>query len=129
MVWKLIANDSLTLEDLEGVDLEFVRSLRVVKNTSQDTFQDSFGWMDFTLQSTDERTVELQPGGASMQVTWANRGEYVRLAEEYRLHEFDRQVRETIAGEGRRLIWVDLRFLLHLSLEGAVRQGGGLVRD
>jgi hypothetical protein len=43
------------------------------------------------MQSTDERAVDLIPNGANVSVTPANRADYVRLAEQYRLHEFDRQ--------------------------------------
>jgi E3 ubiquitin-protein ligase HERC2 len=100
VVWKLLVQDKLCLEDLEAVDVDFVRSLRTIANTPESGFEEAFSWLDFTTQSSDERTVELLPRGSEVPVTFANRMEYVRLLEHYRLHEFDLQaaaVREGLA--------------------------------
>ena len=46
----------------------------------------------YTTLSTDDRTVELVPGGAERDVTFQDRSEYADLVENYRLHEFDVQI-------------------------------------
>jgi hypothetical protein len=50
VVWKLASNDRLTLEDLDAVDVEFAKSLRMIQGTPQESFEASFGFMDFTIQ-------------------------------------------------------------------------------
>ena len=44
-----------------------------------------------TTITSDNRTVELEPGGSGRSVTFANRKEFCDKVQEYRLHEFDEQ--------------------------------------
>eukprot|EP00937_MAST-01D_sp_MAST-1D-sp2_P000982 g982.t1 len=60
-------------------------------NATQDDFEANFGVLKFCTPGSDGKIVELKPGGGSFAVTMANRAEYCRLVESYRLHEFDRQ--------------------------------------
>ena len=48
----------------------------------------------FEGQSSDGSFVPIVAGGRSIPLTFANRREYADRAVEYRLHEFDKQVRE-----------------------------------
>jgi len=95
LIWKLIVCDTPTQEDLEGVDVSFVssmNSLRHIDETGVDaeTFGMTF-FETFTITTTDDRIVELVPGGKSKDVTFDNRAEYCDMVIKYRLHEFDRQ--------------------------------------
>lgn len=47
----------------------------------------------FTVVGSDGKEVELTPGGKATKVDFDNRKTWADLAMEYRLHEFDRQVR------------------------------------
>jgi hypothetical protein len=53
-----------------------------------ETFEMSF-FETFTTITTDNRTVELEPGGSERAVTFENRTEFCDMVERYRLHEFD----------------------------------------
>jgi len=97
-MWKLICSETPTLADLEGIDCGVVQNvLESFRNIDQganamDAEQFSMTFFEtFTVDSTDNRTVELCPGGAAMDVTFENRKEYCDLVERYRLHEFDLQ--------------------------------------
>lgn len=76
-------NDKVTLEDLEAVDIGFVKSmedLRTVDTVLDATqFQESF-FETFTILSSDDKVVELLPGGAAMDVTFENRVQYCDLS-------------------------------------------------
>lgn len=95
-IWKLLANETPTLEDLEGIDYSLVKSLLQLRDIEQtgiadaETFSSVF-FETFTTISSDDRVVPLLPGGDAMEVTFDNRHEYVSLVLGYRLHEFDRQ--------------------------------------
>jgi len=98
VIWKLIAQETLTIEDLEAVDTEVVKTLKQIRNVSEDTFDMMFDSLDFTILSSNERIIELVPGGRDIQLTYSNRLEYVKLVEQYRLHEFDMQAAAIRAG-------------------------------
>ena len=51
----------------------------------------------FTVVGSDGKEVELTPGGKATKVDFDNRKTWADLAMEYRLHEFDRQVRVMVA--------------------------------
>ncbi len=96
LVWKLIAGDTPGVDDLEAVDVSLVRSLQTLRRIDQQGITDSAGFSaaffeTFTLTTTDDRLMELVPGGASRDLTFDNRLEYCDLVTQYRLHEFDVQ--------------------------------------
>lgn len=77
---KLLVNDTPTIEDLEGIDYQAVKSLKdyreiekkgITSETFSDVFEDTF-----TTQSSDERIVEIIPGGAGIPLTFENRHDY-----------------------------------------------------
>lgn len=72
--------DSPNTEDLEGIDFSLVKSmelLRTIENKGVDAamFKDTF-FETFTTNSSDDRTVELIPNGASTDVTFETRLQY-----------------------------------------------------
>ena len=102
IIWKLLVQDTPTREDLEAIDLFQIQSLDSMRNIDSqgidaETFRISF-FETFTTVSTDDRTVELVPGGAHRDVTFDSRLEFCDLVENYRLHEFDRQAAAVRSG-------------------------------
>ena len=99
MMWKLIAGDSPTLSDLEGIDFGVVKnvleSFRYIDQGEHaldaETFSMTF-FETFTTISTDNRKVNLIHGGDDVDVTFENRNEWCTLVEHYRIHEFDVQI-------------------------------------
>ena len=104
IIWKLLVRDSPQLEDLEALDLHLVQALHGMRNihldgVDRDSFSDIF-YETFTTFSSDQREIELKPGGNDIPVDFDNRLERCDLIEQYRLHEFDDQaaaVRQGIA--------------------------------
>ena len=100
VVWKLLGGEPVAApEDLEAVDVEIARSLRLLRAMGREEFDAAFAdHLDFTCVATDGRTVELVPGGAQRTVGYDDRVEYARLVEQYRLREFDAQAAALRAG-------------------------------
>lgn len=80
---KRLVNDTPTIEDLEGIDFSLVKSmdlLRDIESTgvTAESFSSVF-FETFTTNSSDDRVVELKPNGASIDVTYENRLEYIDM--------------------------------------------------
>jgi hypothetical protein len=92
LVWKQLCGERLELEDLRLVDLGLCQSLQRTLNihregVTAEMFADVV-FETFTTLSSDDREVELCPGGQNMQVTFENRHRFVELVLHYRLNEF-----------------------------------------
>ncbi len=97
MVFKLLAGESLDINDLKAVDQMCVQSLEALKTidkqgiTTQEMFEDVFLEV-FTINMSDGKEVELKPNGKNINVTFNNRFEWASLVEKVRLNEFKNQV-------------------------------------
>jgi E3 ubiquitin-protein ligase NEDD4 len=74
------------LQDMEGVDVEFYRSLQWTIDN------DINGILDLTFSAEEERfgelvTVDLKPGGRDVEVTNENKKEYVELITEWKIQK------------------------------------------
>jgi hypothetical protein len=103
LVWKFFSRERRTRADLFGIDkflaqsLERIRTFDKTPGCSEDMFEDLFP-LFFTVQTADGRTVELEAGGATRPVRFADRERYVRMVEAYKLSEFDRQLTAIFEG-------------------------------
>ncbi|EQC30664.1 hypothetical protein, variant [Saprolegnia diclina VS20] len=99
LVWKHLLQQPVDRADLEGTDALLVQMLDGIRDCEADgitndaQFQTAFADLElrFTTFGSNGQLVELVPNGASLAVTFANRSEYCRLVESYRLHEVDVQ--------------------------------------
>ncbi|XP_067888510.1 probable E3 ubiquitin-protein ligase HERC1 isoform X6 [Heterodontus francisci] len=96
-VWKQLCSIPLTSEDLEEVDLLYIRNLYGILNLdnsgiTEENFLEMIPLDSFVGQSANGKVVPIIPGGSSIPLTFGNRKEYVERAIEYRLHELDQQV-------------------------------------
>lgn len=100
LVWKQLLHQPLDESDLEGTDAMFVQMLDGIRSCERDgilteeEFDAAFEGLDlkFTAFDCNGQEVELVDGGKGMRVTFQNRLEYCRLAEQYRLYEGSLQV-------------------------------------
>ncbi|XP_069780317.1 probable E3 ubiquitin-protein ligase HERC1 isoform X3 [Narcine bancroftii] len=97
LVWKQLCCIPLTSEDLEEVDLLYIRNLYGIlhlddSGITEENFLEMIPLDSFVGQSADGRIVPIIPGGSSIPLTFGNRKEYVERAIKYRLHEMDQQV-------------------------------------
>lgn len=98
IIWKLLANDTITIEDLESVDSSFVKSLQMMMDKPPEVFESIFVEYPFTVHTSDSREMPLLPNADTTLVTPQNLSQYFELAIQYRLHEFDRQVAAVRSG-------------------------------
>ncbi|MPC18905.1 putative E3 ubiquitin-protein ligase HERC1 [Portunus trituberculatus] len=97
LVWKLLAGISPSSADLEEVDIEYMQTLRAIRDIDQDgvtedTFHDVIPLESFECMSLTGARVAVVPGGRAVPLTFTNRQEYVARTIHYRLHQMDRQV-------------------------------------
>uniref|UniRef100_A0A0P4W3Y5 HECT-type E3 ubiquitin transferase n=1 Tax=Scylla olivacea TaxID=85551 RepID=A0A0P4W3Y5_SCYOL len=98
-VWKQLAGMVLTPADITEVDRHYVPGLMCIQQMEGD--EKTFSSLDlpFTTTSAAGHDVPLSP--RHNRITITNRHEYVRLALNYRLHEFDAQVTAVRCGMAR----------------------------
>lgn len=83
-LYKMMLRKKVILQDMEGVDAEFYRSLKWTLDN------DIEGILDLTFSAEEERfgelvTVDLKPGGRDIEVTNENKKEYVELVTEWKI--------------------------------------------
>lgn len=83
-LYKMMLHKKVVLQDMEGVDAEFYRSLKwICDNDITDV-------LELTFSAEDERfgeivEVDLKEGGRDIEVTEENKHEYVELISEWRI--------------------------------------------
>ncbi|ODV81154.1 HECT-domain-containing protein [Suhomyces tanzawaensis NRRL Y-17324] len=83
-LYKMMLHKKVVLQDMEGVDAEFYRSLKWICDN------DITDILDLTFSAEDERfgeivEVDLKPGGRDIEVTEENKHEYVELISEWKI--------------------------------------------
>ncbi|RFU29681.1 hypothetical protein B7463_g6676, partial [Scytalidium lignicola] len=97
-LYKMMLNKAVSLQDMEGVDADFHRSLQWMLDNPIE------GVLEQTFSTEDERfgviTVEdLKPGGRDIDVTDENKKEYVDLMVKWRIQKrIDEQFQAFITG-------------------------------
>eukprot|EP00095_Tigriopus_kingsejongensis_P009377 maker-scaffold732_size105256-snap-gene-0.22 protein:Tk09377 transcript:maker-scaffold732_size105256-snap-gene-0.22-mRNA-1 annotation:"hypothetical protein SINV_14428" len=89
-MWKLLAGSKLTPNDITEIDKDYVPGLYCIRDMDPDSKAFAVMDMPFSTPSVDGHEVNLS--ARYPKVTSENRGEYVKLALQYRLHEFDEVV-------------------------------------
>lgn len=83
-LYKMMLRKKVVLQDMEGVDAEFYRSLKwICDNDITDV-------LDLTFTAEDDRfgeivEVDLKPGGRDIEVTEENKHEYVELISDWKI--------------------------------------------
>ena len=88
MVWKLIVDQEVTMDDYRGVDIlgaKFIESLRHFDKP--DEFSCYYEDYDFSVITLGGSTAELHPGGLQTSLTMENRDAYCDELLSYRLRE------------------------------------------
>ncbi|ETW06738.1 hypothetical protein H310_02903 [Aphanomyces invadans] len=124
VVWKLLVQDPITLDDLEAIDtlvVSSMRSLRTIEQSgvTEEMFADIIHETMTTL-STDNRQVDLVEGGDAIPVTFATRHKFADLVESYRMHEFDAAAAYLRQGLGMVVSLRLLRLFTWMELEALV---------
>ncbi|XP_060607151.1 E3 ubiquitin-protein ligase HERC2-like isoform X1 [Ruditapes philippinarum] len=88
-LWKQCAGMPLTIGDLTEVDKDFVPGLMCIKEMDEVDLRRAD--MPFSVPSSNGQEIHLS--NKYGKITPENKSEYIRLAMNYRLHEFDDQVK------------------------------------
>eukprot|EP00045_Choanoeca_perplexa_P017892 m.270728 g.270728 ORF g.270728 m.270728 type:complete len:4196 (-) comp17668_c0_seq1:27-12614(-) len=89
-VWRQISGLRLTIGDIKEVATNFVSTLEFIRGLApQEELFSSWEFPTTTPSAKEGVTYEVVPGA---RLTTESRGEYVRKALHYRLHEFDDQI-------------------------------------
>ncbi|XP_054270101.1 E3 ubiquitin-protein ligase HERC2 isoform X2 [Macrosteles quadrilineatus] len=89
-VWKQLAGMPLTPADLQEIDRDYVPGLLCIRDMSPDDKE--LNTLDMPFSTPSATGVDVPLSSTHRKVTPQNREEYIRLALNYRLHEFDEQV-------------------------------------
>lgn len=96
--YKMILKKKVNLQDMEGVDAEFHRTLTwTMENDITDVIYSTFSVEDERFG--EKVTVDLKPGGRDIEVTNENKKEYVELITEWRIQKrVDEQFNAFVTG-------------------------------
>ncbi|KAK0097381.1 hypothetical protein PV326_002182 [Microctonus aethiopoides] len=95
-VWKQIAGVPLTPADLTEVDRDYVPGLICIRD--MDSNEKVFQTLEMPFSTPSAVGHDVPLSSRYRKITPENRNEYVRLALNYRLHEFDTQIRAVREG-------------------------------
>ncbi|XP_054644739.1 E3 ubiquitin-protein ligase HERC2 isoform X2 [Dunckerocampus dactyliophorus] len=98
-VWKQLAGMNLTIADLSEVDKDFIPGLMYIRDNEATADEFEAMTLPFTVPNASGQDIQLS--SKYSHITLENRAEYVRLAINYRLHEFDEQVSAVREGMAR----------------------------
>ncbi|KAK3100706.1 hypothetical protein FSP39_024049, partial [Pinctada imbricata] len=96
-VWKQLAGMPLNIPDLSEVDKDFIPGLMCIKEMSDEDLRSAD--MPFSVPSSSGQEVNLT--SKYSKITPENKAEYIKIAMNYRLHEFDEQVKWVREGMGK----------------------------
>ncbi|KAF2166835.1 hypothetical protein M409DRAFT_22890 [Zasmidium cellare ATCC 36951] len=96
--YKMILKKKVSLQDMEGVDAEFHRTLTwSMENDITDVIYSTFSVEDERFG--EKVTVDLKPGGRDIEVTNENKKEYIDLITEWRIQKrVEEQFNAFVAG-------------------------------
>ncbi|KAK3055349.1 hypothetical protein LTR09_003902 [Extremus antarcticus] len=96
--YKMVLKKKVSLQDMEGVDAEFHRTLSwTMDNDITDVIYSTFSVEDERFG--EKVTVDLKPGGQDIEVTNENKREYVELITEWRIQKrVDEQFNAFVTG-------------------------------
>ncbi|XP_054728194.1 probable E3 ubiquitin-protein ligase HERC2 [Anastrepha obliqua] len=90
-VWRQLAGEQLRPSDLTEVDRDYVAGLLCIRNMDEDP--KVFSTLELPFSTSSAKGHEVPLSTRYMRISPQNRHEYVRLALNFRLHEFDEQVK------------------------------------
>lgn len=90
-VWRQLAGETLRPSDLTEVDRDYVTGLLCIRDMDDDP--KIFQTMELPFSTPSAKGHEVFLSTKYTHITSENRHEYVKLALNYRLHEFDEQIK------------------------------------
>jgi len=98
-MWKQLSGQCLTAKDITEVDRDYMPGLMCIRDMDGDS--KAFSAMDMSFSTPSAAGQEVLLSNRYRRVTAENRTEYVKLALNFRLHEFDQAVSAVREGLSR----------------------------
>ncbi|CAH1964040.1 unnamed protein product [Acanthoscelides obtectus] len=98
-VWKQLSGMELTPADLTEIDREYVPGLLCIRDAAPE--EQLFQNLEMPFSTPSASGIDVPLSTRYKRITYENRVEYVRLALNFRLHEFDEQVKAVRDGMSR----------------------------
>lgn len=97
VVWKWIVREALSLDDIKLMDYSCWRTIQILKYPEKEgidayNFEHYFEDVYFVVNRVNGEEHELILNGSSVELTWDNKDEYVRLLLEFKFNEFEKQL-------------------------------------
>ncbi|KAL1138806.1 hypothetical protein AAG570_008868, partial [Ranatra chinensis] len=89
-VWKQLAGMALTPADLTEIDRDYVPGLLCIRDMSSE--DKDLQTLDMPFSTPSAAGTDVPLSSCYRRITMSNRHEYIKLALNYRIHEFDEQV-------------------------------------
>lgn len=90
-VWRQLSGEELEPSDITEVDRDYIAGLLSIRNMDDDP--KVFNSMELSFSTSSAKGHQVPLSTRYTHITPQNRNEYIRLALNYRLHEFDEQVK------------------------------------
>lgn len=90
-VWRQLSGEELESSDITEIDRDYIAGLLCIRNMSDDP--KLFNSMELPFSTSSAKGHQVPLSTRYTHITPQNRNEYIRLALNYRLHEFDEQVK------------------------------------
>ncbi|XP_053325726.1 E3 ubiquitin-protein ligase HECTD3 [Spea bombifrons] len=99
-VWKQLTGEVVSWsKDFPAVDSLLVKLLDMMELMDKETFEFKFGGeLTYTTVLSDQRMVELVPGGSGISVRYEDRMEFIKMVQKARLEESKEQIGAIQAG-------------------------------
>ncbi|KAM4722366.1 E3 ubiquitin-protein ligase HECTD3 [Rhinophrynus dorsalis] len=99
-VWKQLTGEEVSWsKDFPAVDSLLVKLLEMMELMDKDTFEFKFGGeLTYTTVLSDQKMVELVPGGSNISVLYEDRVEFIKMVQRARLEESKEQIGALQAG-------------------------------
>jgi hypothetical protein len=92
LVWKPFVGEACTLSDIMAIDEPFAKDLSAMRDANTTEAWGAHKPRMWTVRSVSGKVVPLRPNGASMQVEFAQKDEYMAACVAWRLSECSPQV-------------------------------------
>lgn len=99
IVWKKFINETVTIDDLEAIDITKAKCIKMMRDIDEKDFT-YISDMPYITQSASGRTVELIPNGINTLVSYEHKKQFCDQMLQYHLSEFDQQIDQIKLGLG-----------------------------
>ena len=100
MIWEYLSREYVSIESIYEIDKEFQIIIEHAESLAQQKNQDDDWFFERSFEIFDSygKTVELVPSGSTKKITRENLNDYINKAKEFRIHEFDQELKDLKTG-------------------------------